>query len=274
MRWVGAIPSLTDDLVTKGYADATYTGGGGGGADAYSQVFVQQLDPEVTNPGLTGPAIWYQTDGSGNIIDRKVRVAAPGYVAAPTNGFLRSPLCVPGDEAQPIPSMLAQSFRTLASGEMTMTLFTPAVDIEVNSILTVCDSSSNQSAATFSRVAIYRVDDINWPFSFTCVARSAHSAARWSGGGLKSAAIVDNGAASPTAISSLVLDQDQMYGVAVLSVGHTGNVRPMSMNSYRHSGLQPVLSFTNLGMSDLPPTISSAGYIEEYQHVWVGLKVI
>ena len=273
MRWVGATPSTTDDLVTKAFADATYTGGGGGPA-AYSQVFIQQDDPEVTDPGLTGPAIWYQTDVSGNVIDRKVRVAAPGYVAAPTNGFLRNPLAVPADEAQPIPSMLAQTYRTLASGELSMTLFTPAVDIEVDTILTACDSSSNQAAATFSRAAIYRVDDIGWPFAFTCVARSAHSAGRWSGGGLKSAAVVDNGAASPTSITSVVLDQDQMYGVAVLSVGHTGNVRPMSMNGYRESSFLPILSYTASGMADLPPTIASTGYLEEYQHVWVGLKVV
>lgn len=37
------------------------------------QVFVQQADPETTNPEYTGPAIWYVTDGGGNIIGKKVR---------------------------------------------------------------------------------------------------------------------------------------------------------------------------------------------------------
>lgn len=35
--------------------------------------FIQQTDPAVTNPGYTGPAIWYQTDVSGNLVDVKVR---------------------------------------------------------------------------------------------------------------------------------------------------------------------------------------------------------
>lgn len=38
-------------------------------------VFVQQADPEVANADITGPAIWLQTDGSGNIIDWKVRTS-------------------------------------------------------------------------------------------------------------------------------------------------------------------------------------------------------
>ena len=35
--------------------------------------FIQQTDPAVTNAGYTGPAVWYVTDVSGNIVDVKVR---------------------------------------------------------------------------------------------------------------------------------------------------------------------------------------------------------
>lgn len=36
-------------------------------------VYVQQANPETTNPGYTGPAIWYQTNAQGKLIGKKVR---------------------------------------------------------------------------------------------------------------------------------------------------------------------------------------------------------
>jgi hypothetical protein len=59
----------TGTLATEAYVDAN---SGGGGASE-PQVFVQQANPETTNPEYTGPAIWYQLDGSSNIIGKKVR---------------------------------------------------------------------------------------------------------------------------------------------------------------------------------------------------------
>ena len=35
--------------------------------------FIQQQDPEITDATYSGPAIWYQTDGSGQVIGNKVR---------------------------------------------------------------------------------------------------------------------------------------------------------------------------------------------------------
>lgn len=64
MRSLGVAPSNAADLVTKAYVDGLSFGGGGS-----QQVFVQQADP-----GGTGPAIWYVTDGSGNIIGKRVRL--------------------------------------------------------------------------------------------------------------------------------------------------------------------------------------------------------
>lgn len=39
------------------------------------RVFVQQADPEITHPDLTGPAVWYVLDGAGKCIGKKVRPA-------------------------------------------------------------------------------------------------------------------------------------------------------------------------------------------------------
>lgn len=58
--------ATTGTLATEAYVLAN-SGGGGGGS---TQVFVQQTDP-----GGTGPAVWYVTDGSGNVIGKKVRSA-------------------------------------------------------------------------------------------------------------------------------------------------------------------------------------------------------
>lgn len=41
--------------------------------DPSVRVFVQELDPETTNPDIVGAAVWYQTDGSGQIIATKYR---------------------------------------------------------------------------------------------------------------------------------------------------------------------------------------------------------
>lgn len=43
--------------------------------DTPAKVFVQQQDPDTTNPEITGPAVWYQTNGSGTIIGKKVRTS-------------------------------------------------------------------------------------------------------------------------------------------------------------------------------------------------------
>lgn len=38
-------------------------------------VFVQQADPEVTDPLMTGPAIWYVLDGTGQVVDVRIRTS-------------------------------------------------------------------------------------------------------------------------------------------------------------------------------------------------------
>jgi hypothetical protein len=54
------LPSdTTGVLATEAYVDAN---------SGSQQVFVQQTDP-----GGAGPAVWYVTDGSGNVIGKKVR---------------------------------------------------------------------------------------------------------------------------------------------------------------------------------------------------------
>lgn len=42
-------------------------------AAAAAQVFVQQDDPETTNPTYTGPAVWYILNSVGDVIGKKVR---------------------------------------------------------------------------------------------------------------------------------------------------------------------------------------------------------
>jgi len=54
-----------------GYKPAGPAGPAGVGVGAAT--FIQQADPETTDPDETGPAIWYQTDGT-HVIAKKVRL--------------------------------------------------------------------------------------------------------------------------------------------------------------------------------------------------------
>mgnify|MGYP000154895502 FL=1 len=44
-----------------------------GSIGQYARTFMQQIDPDITNPEYTGKALWIQTDDSGTIVDMKVR---------------------------------------------------------------------------------------------------------------------------------------------------------------------------------------------------------
>jgi len=46
---------------------------GPAGVGVGAATFIQQADPETTDPDETGPAIWYQTDGT-HVIAKKVRL--------------------------------------------------------------------------------------------------------------------------------------------------------------------------------------------------------
>lgn len=59
----------TGTLATEAYVLAN----AGGGTPGAAQVFVQEDDPETTNPSYTGPAVWYILNSAGDVIGKKVR---------------------------------------------------------------------------------------------------------------------------------------------------------------------------------------------------------
>jgi hypothetical protein len=61
----------TGTLATEAYVLAH--AGGGGGEPGAAQVFIQEDDPDVTNPSYTGPAVWYVLNSLGDIIGKRVR---------------------------------------------------------------------------------------------------------------------------------------------------------------------------------------------------------
>jgi len=162
---------------------------------------------------------------------------------------------------------------TLTSGNMPLTFFTPDTAMTVSNIITMGWNDTTQTGATVCKVAIYRVDDVmSGGNKMTCVARSGHKANRWDGSVIDTAPIVDNGAASPGAISSVTLTAGQQYAVGFISIGHTGTPKVAALGSFRKNTLQPYMGFFGGGgHTDMPVYINS-GWLEEWTFVWFALS--
>lgn len=173
---------------------------------------------------------------------------------------------------EPFPQIMCHNNWVLESGTLPMTLFIPSVDMTVSNILTMGYYDSDQTGASACRVAIFRVDDIyTWPANMTCIARSAHKPDRWNGGVLDEAPIVDDGAESPSPISSVTLTAGQQYAVGYMSVGHSGVVRLSALGTFRKNTLAPHIGyFGDSGYADIPVHLTG-GWIEEWTYIWFGL---
>lgn len=205
----------------------------------------------------------------------------PDYVAAEiremighqVDGALVNPFYRSAAHVEPIPRMMCPFDVPTETGLIRAVLFTVRETTTVDAILTASVSVSTQSAATACRVGLYQADTPEGGMlPLTCVARSAHDAARWEGGGLDTAPIVDDGAASPATITEVTLDVGVRYAVTLLSVGHTGDPKVTAMAGFRPAAFGPPLGWTLSGQTDLPPTIN-AGVVEEWSLPWTALAI-
>ena len=153
-----------------------------------------------------------------------------------------------------------------------MAFFTLAENFVASNILTMSRYGSTHTGASSCKVAIYRVDNLEaYPAAMTCIARSAHNSSRWNNDVLDIAPIVDNGAATPSAISSVTLVANQLYAVGLMTVGHSGTPLINCLGTFRVPALKPNLGFFGgEGYSDMPVNLNG-GFYEAWAHPWVAL---
>jgi hypothetical protein len=275
MAWV-ATASLKGDQGDQGTAGTAGVAGADG--QTVSQVFVQSTDPETTNPNYTGPAIWYVTNASGQIISKRVRsgVSPSGPISSDWNGNIRNPLGTYPTRIEPFPQVMCHGGLTLPSGDLRMTFFTPSRNFTVKRIITIGVAGTNQAGATDCRLGIYRMNDLTpWPANVTLLARTAHKANRWGANGPDYANIVDDGAAVPNTISTVNLVKDQLYAVGLFSAGHTGTASVSYLATYRSTAdytyLPPLGWFGDTGYTSLPRVLTG-GYAEAWSFPWFSLE--
>ncbi len=193
-------------------------------------------------------------------------VAAALAALGITKNGVANPLYNPTDgRIEPISRLIASQDQTPASGEMYLVHFVAAVDKTVTTIKTATGAGSTLTASTRCKVGLYSYAG----GTYTCIARSAHLATRWNGANIRnSATIVDNGAATPAAISSVNLVAGQEYAVAILLVSGTGTPR------LKASGMGPIddnprICYLLTGATDLPAT--TTGSWDNWFAPWVGL---
>jgi hypothetical protein len=161
------------------------------------------------------------------------------------------------------PKMVADAQRSLASGTVIVTHFTPDVDKAVSKLATHC-SGTLASGLTTAKMGIYSYDGSN---NYTCLARTANNTALWNTvTGVFEGAVADDGAATPHAISSVTLRAGTEYAFAVIAIGTTmpqlggrainGLGSGNSLGIVFYNGKR--MAFTISGQTDLAPTLTAS----------------
>ena len=274
---IGAIPNAVNRVYIDNQSTGNYPTIGATGPDTDIGLALAPKNNGPVNLFGNAPTIAASGGYNGGNLDLNLKSQGTGKVTANGKPVMTSQMAYPfytdPGRFEPWPQiMCAGGNWTLGSGDMPMTFFVPSTDMTVTNIITMGWNDTTQSGASACRVAIYRVDNLfTWPADMTCIARSAHKPDRWNGAVVDIAPIVDNGAASPSAISSINLTAGQQYAVAFLSVGHSGTVKLSALGGFRKNTLEPHVGFfAGGGYTDITEHLTG-GYIEEWTFVWFGL---
>lgn len=274
---LGAIPGAVNRVYIDNQSTGNYPTIGATGPDTDIGLALAPKNNGPVNLFGNAPTIAASGGYNGGNLDLNLKSQGTGKVTANGKPVMTSQMAYPfytdPGRFEPWPQiMCAGGNWTLGSGDMPMTFFVPSTDMTVTNIITMGWNDTTQSGASACRVAIYRVDNLfTWPADMTCIARSAHKPDRWNGAVVDIAPIVDNGAASPSAISSINLTAGQQYAVAFLSVGHSGTVKLSALGGFRKNTLEPHVGFfAGGGYTDITEHLTG-GYIEEWTFVWFGL---
>lgn len=244
MQFLGTAPSDPSDLVTKEYADSV-GGAAGPPGPPTAQVFVQETDPDVTNPEYSGPAVWYQLDGSGNVIDRKLRsgvavtsvTRSPWAVTEGSFGLTTLPRIDSG--------LWLYDYNGIETGELNLTYVFPEVTRTIDTIDIPVGTAAG-ATPTISRIGIYSVDGSN---NLTLIGSTPNDTA------LFTTAYVNK---TKALSSPVTLTAGNVYAFAVLFV--TTASRPVLRGrviSNNAGQLAPILNGRVTAQTDLPATVDN-----------------
>lgn len=275
---LGSIPNAVNRIYIDNQSSGNYPTIGATGPDANIGLALAPKNDGPVNLFGNAPTIAAAGGANGGNLNLNLKSQGTGVVQA--NGkpvmtsWMKYPFYSDPGRYEPWPQMLNFGGNwTLVSGDVPLTFFIPTANMTVSNIITMGWNDTTQTNATVCKVAIYRVDDV---FSsgnkMQCIARSAHKADRWNGSVLDTAPIVDDGATSPSPISSITLTAGQEYAVGFISVGHTGSPKLSALGTFRKNTLLPHLGFFGGGGHTDMPTHISSGWLEEWTYIWFALS--
>jgi hypothetical protein len=176
-----------------------------------------------------------------------------GFFLNPTVGSANMPYPAPSTRLEPIPRINLSGQSSLTKGMIWLQHFIPDRDFVVSNLIT-SQSGTLAAGSTLSRLGIYQYTATN---TYSCIARTATSTTRWNSSGDNTAAIADNGAASPGAITSIALKAGVEYAYALITVGNT--TEPQLAAAPMWGGVQqsPRMGAVVYTQTDLPASLSS-----------------
>lgn len=276
---LGTIPNAVNRIYIDNQSTGNYPTIGATGPDADIGLALAPKNNGPVNLFGNAPTIAAAGGANGGNLNLNLKSQGTGVVQANGNPVTTSKMKYPmyADSStyfEPWPQLMCYGGNwVLASGDLPLTFFTPAVNMTVSNIITMGWNDTTHTNATDCRVAIYRVDDVfSGGNKMECIARSGHKADRWNGSVLDSAPIVDNGAASPSAISSVNLIAGQQYAVGYMSIGHTGTPKLSALGTFRKNTLLPHVGYFGDGGHSSMPVYVTSGWLEEWTFIWFALS--
>jgi hypothetical protein len=276
---LGTIPNAVNRIYIDNQSTGNYPTIGATGPDTDIGIALAPKNNGPVNLFGNAPTIAAAGGANGGNLNLNLKSQGTGVVQANGNPVTTSKMRYPmySDSStyfEPWPQLMCYGGNwVLASGDLPLTFFTPAVNMTVSNIITMGWNDTTHTNATECKVAIYRVDDVfSGGNKMECIARSGHKADRWNGSVLDTAPIVDNGAASPSAISSVNLIAGQQYAIGYMSIGHTGTPKLSALGTFRKNTLLPLVGYFGDGGHSSMPVYVTSGWIEEWTYIWFALS--
>lgn len=182
---------------------------------------------------------------------------------------LRPLAAADGGKPVTLPRVIAGDSITLVAGDVAVVYLRNVAAATITGFTTFCRAAGADITA---RIGLYRVGGDG---TLTCVARTAQDTALWEGNATAyTSAIADNGAASPSPISSVALVADADYAVALLAM--SASVNPQIAGRWlindAFAGIAPRLSASIYAQADLAATYGTGSIFDLSTVAWARLE--